>query len=219
MALKRIQKVWICKQKRKLANLYFLGTPGFGSWSTGAMQCGSSQRRLIPLAGHNHGTSRITIPRRRLLPFHPLSDWLPIQAAQSCLHHSHLPSEHQQQWEHLLGHTQIAMVTGIDNLKRFILWIEYTNNFIVQFFSPSAHFSVTQIRMIRWCPKLRASTRLTERDTINWHENGHKNMPREDWWSNEEGSNLDFRIWTTLFWTINISFHFNNWFLFGFFYV
>ena len=46
-----------------------------------------------------------SIPRRRVLPDHPLSDRLPVQAAEDRVHHAHLPPEHKQQRQHLPGHS------------------------------------------------------------------------------------------------------------------
>jgi ubiquitin-conjugating enzyme E2 D len=69
-------------------------------------------------------------------------------------------------------------------------------NVFLQCFSQSAHFSVIQIRKIRWCPTLLASTRLTARDTIHWRGNGPKNMPPcEDC---DEAKAMMIKCWWTL---------------------
>lgn len=49
-------------------------------------------------------TDRLSIHRWCLLPRHPLSHRLPLQAPQGQLHHSHLPPQHQQQRQHLPRH-------------------------------------------------------------------------------------------------------------------
>jgi hypothetical protein len=75
------------------------------------------------LAGNNNGTTRIAVSGWRFLPHYPLSDRLSIQATEGGIHNAYLPSEYQQQWEHLFGHSQIAMVSRIDHLERFYLYM------------------------------------------------------------------------------------------------
>lgn len=35
-----------------------------------------------------------------------------------CIHHKNLPPEHQQQWQHLLGHPEVAVVASTHHLQR-----------------------------------------------------------------------------------------------------
>lgn len=54
----------------------------------------SRRRRYVPLASNNHGTWRLPLLRRSLLPRHPLPSRLSIQTTQGTLHHPHLPLQH-----------------------------------------------------------------------------------------------------------------------------
>jgi hypothetical protein len=56
---------------------------------------------------------------RRVLPHDPLSHRLPVQASKGGIHDSHLPSQHQLKWIHLLRHPQVAVVAGTHNLERY----------------------------------------------------------------------------------------------------
>ncbi len=69
----------------------------------------TGRRRYVPLAGHNYGTRRLPLRRRRLLPRHPLPCRLPLQASKGTLHNPHLPLQHQLQWRHLLRYFEGPM--------------------------------------------------------------------------------------------------------------
>lgn len=77
----------------------------------------------VPLASNHHGPRRLTILRRRLLPRDPLPNRLPIQATEGQLHHSHLPPEHQQQRQHLLGHSERSVEPRTHHFQRCVMTI------------------------------------------------------------------------------------------------
>lgn len=66
-------------------------------------------------------TGRLSIRWRRFLPYHHFPYRLPIQAPQSQLYNQDLPSKHQQQRLHLLGHPTRPMVTSTNHLERLLV--------------------------------------------------------------------------------------------------
>lgn len=74
-------------------------------------------RRLIPLAGIHHGSSRLALRRRCVLFVDPLPHRLPLQAPQDRLHHQNLPPQHQRQRQHLLGHPKRSVVPSAHHIQ------------------------------------------------------------------------------------------------------
>ena len=71
----------------------------------------------VQLAGHDHGPSRFTIPRWCLLLEHQLPFGLPVQAAQSALHHEDLPLQRKFEWGNLLRHFEGSVEPSFDHLQ------------------------------------------------------------------------------------------------------
>ncbi len=77
--------------------------------------------RIVPLASNHHGSWRLTIFRRCLLPSDPLPNRLPLQAPEGQLHHPHLPPQYQLQRQHLFGHSTRPMEPCVDHLKGYVM--------------------------------------------------------------------------------------------------
>ena len=95
------------------------GTPRFGSRPPSTVLCRTSRRWSFSLASNHYGATRESLSGRCVLPDHPLSHRLPLQAAKGSLHHPNLSPQHQLKWIHLLRHPQIAVVASSHNLKRY----------------------------------------------------------------------------------------------------
>jgi len=87
------------------------GTPRPWKRSSRTVLSWPSRRWFIPLASHNYGTAWQPVPRRSFLSHYSLPNRLPFQTTQGCVYHTYLSSKHKQQWQHLLGYIEIAMVT------------------------------------------------------------------------------------------------------------
>lgn len=71
----------------------------------------------VSLASNHHGSWRLTIFRRCLLPSDPFPNRLPLQAPKGQLHHPHLPPQHQLQRQHLFGYSARSMEPSPHHLK------------------------------------------------------------------------------------------------------
>jgi hypothetical protein len=87
---------------------------------------------VVSLASNHHGSWRLTIFRRCLLPSDPFPNRLPLQAPEGQLHHSHLPPQHQLKRQHLFGHSARPMEPSSHHLKGYAMLkklqaIDYAN--------------------------------------------------------------------------------------------
>lgn len=152
--------------------LWNLGTARSWTWSTSAMQCRPGWRWSFPLASYYYGTARISLSRWCILPYNPFPYWLSLQTTKSRLHNTHLPSKHQQQWQHLSGYSSFTMVTCSHNFQRFVCSYLLVNFGFLQCCWASVLFCVIQIQMTLLFLKLLASTKQIVIVIISLRENG-----------------------------------------------